>query len=673
MSPTAGHFRWMQDDLPSSSTRAEYLVSPNRIDDDQWHFVVGTRDRSNGVMKLYVDGTLVGTRSAGTNLLTAFNNQRFGSDRSNGRRLSGAIDSIRLLSRVLNESEVRALQAETLRTWGGTYTMPGATTGNWQYPLPDSLEGIYQIDLEAWDGKSNVRPSSYAWRGVIDMLAPRLTFTATATGESRLDNGTQLYEIRYVCRAEDWTLIEESFDCPGNASQPPSRSFNSDPLLQAQFPELTLLTTMVNTYTIWAESPTPSGTLTACDSVGHCATLNVQATAASAAASQMIAAASVNTISELPKAVVVSPLDSSTVDGSNGNVEVTIAAEAAKTLKDVTLLVDGEIVAIFPYARIDKLQTALSTVNLNLSDGGHTLSAYASDWTGAVQSAMSNVTVFVNSKTTQLSIDGGLGVSRTWQLGSGVLVLEGNVSNVENLAAVQVKVGDQGYIDAQFGDGRWGVAYPVTDPEGKTLAISVRAIDKAGQVTQIGDGLATDFSTANPPETTINNAPAANSNSTNATFSFSGDKGDAAFKCQLDEEAYSPCASPVTYNDLSNGSHSFRVKAINGQGFEDLSPASYSWNVEGSGATRRHRQWPRSHHCQPQCQVRIQGQWHHRMFTRRRSLHSLQQPGDLHRFGRWHARFPCTSQGQPSQQICLESEQQRTCGSQPGCDHRPKQ
>ncbi|MFN8445073.1 MAG: LamG-like jellyroll fold domain-containing protein, partial [Caldilineaceae bacterium] len=560
----------------------EYLVSPNRIDDDQWHFVVGTRDQAKGEMKLYVDGVLMGTRSAGTNLLTAFKDLRFASDRSNSRRLTGSIDSVRLISRTLNETEVRALQSETLRTWGSYYFMPGTTTANWQYALPANLEGIYQIDLEAWDSKSNVRPTSYAWRGVIDMLAPRLSFTATATGASYLDSATntQRYEIRYVCRAEDWSLIESSFDCPGNAGQPPERTFNNDPILQAQFPELSLLTTMVNSYTVWAEDPTPTGTLTACDSVDHCATVNVE----TSAASQQIAAASVNTISDSPKAVVLNPTDSSTVDASNGSVEVTIAAEAAKTLKDVTLLVDGDVAATFPYARIDKLQSALSTVNLNLSDGSHTLAAYASDWTGAVQSAMSSVTVFVNNKTTQLTIDGGLGVSRTWQLGSGILVLEGNVSNEENLAAVQVKVGDQPYIDANFGDSRWGVAYPVVDPENKTLVISVRAIDKAGQVTQIGDGLATDFSTANPPETTINTGPAANSNSTSASFSFSGDQGAAAFKCQLDEGAYSLCASPVSYNDLSNGSHSFRVKAINGQGFEDLSPASYTWNVAGSGA-----------------------------------------------------------------------------------------
>ncbi len=63
-----------------------------------------------------------------------------------------------------------------------------------------------------------------------------------------------------------------------------------------------------------------------------------------------------------------------------------------------------------------------------------------------------------------------------------------------------------------------------------------------------------------------------------------GHSGTAvAFKCQLDEGAYALCGSPLNLNNLSNGNHSFRVKAINGQGFEDLSPASFTWTVNGGG------------------------------------------------------------------------------------------
>ena len=71
-----------------------------------------------------------------------------------------------------------------------------------------------------------------------------------------------------------------------------------------------------------------------------------------------------------------------------------------------------------------------------------------------------------------MTIDGGLGVSRTWQVGSGVLVLQGNVSNEENLAAVQVKVGDQGYIDAQFGV---GLGVGIGDGRGWPSGVKVRS------------------------------------------------------------------------------------------------------------------------------------------------------------------------------------------------------
>jgi hypothetical protein len=45
---------------------------------------------------------------------------------------------------------------------------------------------------------------------------------------------------------------------------------------------------------------------------------------------------------------------------------------------------------------------------------------------------------------------------------------------------------------------------------------------------------------------------------------------------------YELCASPQQYTDLSKGSHVLRVRAIDGRGFADLSPAAYTWTVNPS-------------------------------------------------------------------------------------------
>src|SRR5204863_9798724 len=87
------------------------------------------------------------------------------------------------------------------------------------------------------------------------------------------------------------------------------------------------------------------------------------------------------------------------------------------------------------------------------------------------------------------------------------------------------------------------------------------------------------------PDTSITSGPA-NPNAVNAaSFVFTGIPGGrevAAFECQLDTGAYLPCPSPQSYSDLSKDAHSFRVRAIDSQGFVDLSPANFTWTVNAS-------------------------------------------------------------------------------------------
>ena len=83
--------------------------------------------------------------------------------------------------------------------------------------------------------------------------------------------------MRYVCRADDWQLNEATFECPGNAQQTPSRGFNTDPALLAQFPGLSLLNVMSNTYTVLQANPQPVGSARACDSTGKCSTTTLAA------------------------------------------------------------------------------------------------------------------------------------------------------------------------------------------------------------------------------------------------------------------------------------------------------------------------------------------------------------------------------------------------------------
>ena len=91
-----------------------------------------------------------------------------------------------------------------------------------------------------------------------------------------------------------------------------------------------------------------------------------------------------------------------------------------------------------------------------------------------------------------------------------------------------------------------------------------------------------------PPDTTIDRSPAASTTSTSAQFFFSGSQpvsAIAGFECAIDGPAFNPCSSPVSYSSLSEGSHTFAVRAVGSSGAKDPTPASFMWVVDLTAPT----------------------------------------------------------------------------------------
>jgi hypothetical protein len=83
-----------------------------------------------------------------------------------------------------------------------------------------------------------------------------------------------------------------------------------------------------------------------------------------------------------------------------------------------------------------------------------------------------------------------------------------------------------------------------------------------------------------PPETTLLSKPPDPSESASASFTYSSNEPGSSFECKLDEGGFTTCpATGITYSALGNGVHSFQVRARDGSGNVDESPAGHSWTV----------------------------------------------------------------------------------------------
>jgi uncharacterized delta-60 repeat protein len=85
-----------------------------------------------------------------------------------------------------------------------------------------------------------------------------------------------------------------------------------------------------------------------------------------------------------------------------------------------------------------------------------------------------------------------------------------------------------------------------------------------------------------PPDTQLLATPPSTS-TPSVSFSFTGsDAGGtdvASFECAIDGGPFLTCASPASYTGLAVGSRTFQVRARDGAGNVDPTPASYTWNV----------------------------------------------------------------------------------------------
>jgi hypothetical protein len=135
------------------------------------------------------------------------------------------------------------------------------------------------------------------------------------------------------------------------------------------------------------------------------------------------------------------------------------------------------------------------------------------------------------------------------------------------------------FFTAGLSGSNWSYAFAAASfPADGSYTVHIRARDNAGN-TEAGPNRTFTFD-ATAPNTTIDSAPTSPTSSSDATFSFSSSESGSSFECELDGAGFSACTSPKSYSSLADGSHTFRVRALDGASNADPTPASHTWTVD---------------------------------------------------------------------------------------------
>ena len=213
--------------------------------------------------------------------------------------------------------------------------------------------------------------------------------------------------------------------------------------------------------------------------------------------------------------------------------------------------------------------TSLQLNLVSLVDGDHTLKISATDSKGSI----------AQDKIYNFRIDATPPVVTITQAPANIT---GSTSAVIAFTATDALSSIQSLMCSRDGAAYATCASPVSlsGLASGSHIFRIRAYDSANNISpEVSASWAVDTSAA---ILTIQSQPNAFSNSKSASLSFSGTAGGlalASYECSEGGAAYSSCASPATYNNLSEGSHTFMVRGTSSAGTVS-SPVQASWMVD---------------------------------------------------------------------------------------------
>lgn len=203
-----------------------------------------------------------------------------------------------------------------------------------------------------------------------------------------------------------------------------------------------------------------------------------------------------------------------------------------------------------------------------LADGAHTFSVKLTDGAG-------NVSAPASASWTVDTVAPAAPVLGTVSPSSNTPVISGTA---EAGSTVTISI-DGTVVGTATADGTGNFTFQVTTPiADATHAITATATDAAGNVSPPGStSVITDTGL---PTVSFSATPASLTNAQTGDFAFAANE-PATLECSLDGAAFAGCTSPTTVTGLSDGVHSYAVRATDTAGNQGP-PTSYSWTVDAT-------------------------------------------------------------------------------------------
>jgi len=201
----------------------------------------------------------------------------------------------------------------------------------------------------------------------------------------------------------------------------------------------------------------------------------------------------------------------------------------------------------------------------DLADGAHTFAARATDPAGNTDATPATRSFMIDTVAPDTVIDSGPSGTTT--------------SNDPSFSFHATEAGST--FECRLDAGAWGTcssskAYSDVPDGAHTFA--VRATDPAENTDPAPAERSFTIDTT-APDTTITFGPTGTTTDPTPTFAFSADEGGVTFACRIDAGSFTACTTPHTTAALADGPHSFAVRATDGAGHTDPTPATRAFTV----------------------------------------------------------------------------------------------